>query len=194
MSVECKRCKEPRCESEFQRGRLCCNTCRNVARRELYSRTHRRQPSTSERFAARHSLDVITGCWPWTARKNAKGYGVFKATGEVSAHRVSWVLFRGAIPAEMFVCHRCDNPSCVNPDHLFLGTHDDNMRDMVDKGRQRSACGSAHPNAKFTEDDARAIRAEFALRKTTQRALAKRYGVSQTAIHFVTSEKHWRHA
>lgn len=77
------------------------------------------------------------GCWEWTAARSAAGYGWFKgAAGPELAHRVAWRLERGEIQAGLFVLHRCDNPRCVRPDHLFLGTNADNMADMVQKGRQ----------------------------------------------------------
>jgi hypothetical protein len=77
-------------------------------------------------------------CWTWAGSRSAKGYGRLNVGGAVcQAHRVSWELHRGAIPSDLFVLHRCDNPPCVNPDHLFLGTALDNSRDMVSKGRQK---------------------------------------------------------
>ena len=81
------------------------------------------------------------GCWTWTGKsRSGEGmrYGLFRANGKYQgAHRVAWQIVHGAIPAGMHVCHHCDNPICVRPDHLFLGTHLDNMRDMVAKGRNR---------------------------------------------------------
>ena len=95
-----------------------------------------------ERFNQKFIPEPNTGCWLWIARLNNRGYGVIgrgrRGDGTTAAHRVSWELFCGLIPNGMHVLHKCDNPPCVNPQHLFLGTHGDNMRDAVRKGRANS--------------------------------------------------------
>ena len=89
-----------------------------------------------ERFEAKFAR--TEGCWEWTAGKHWDGYGQFWLDGaNVLAHKASYLFFKGPIPSAMHVLHRCDNPACVNPDHLFPGTHQDNMNDMTRKGRQR---------------------------------------------------------
>lgn len=76
------------------------------------------------------------GCWEWTGTKDKHGYGRVRVDQrKARAHRVAWEAFKGEIPAGLHVLHRCDNPGCVNPEHLFLGTHGDNMRDREAKGR-----------------------------------------------------------
>lgn len=78
-------------------------------------------------------------CWLWTGKKAGNGYGQFIHDGDfIGAHRAAWMVLRGPIPTGMYVLHRCDVPLCINPDHLFLGTHRDNMRDMTAKGRHKS--------------------------------------------------------
>jgi hypothetical protein len=87
------------------------------------------------RFAAQHVPVPEAGCWLWVGT-TTRGYGRIRAFGSTQrAHRVSWLIHRGPIPSGIGVCHRCDTPSCVNPDHLFLGDQRDNLRDMVRKGR-----------------------------------------------------------
>lgn len=90
----------------------------------------------SDRLYSKIERDPLTGCFNWTASKHRSGYGQIKVSKKtLLAHRVSYQLHYGVDPLELNVCHKCDNPSCINPQHLFLGTHTDNMQDMVRKGR-----------------------------------------------------------
>lgn len=87
-------------------------------------------------------------CWPWIGAEHGRGYGgILINYKSVPAHRVAHALCKGVVPPGMFVLHRCDNPKCVNPAHLFLGTHQDNMDDMVSKGRSRNGWSSAQAKA-----------------------------------------------
>jgi hypothetical protein len=116
------------------------------------------------------------GCWLWTAGTNGKGYGKIRINRkDVTTHRVSWEMRNGPIPDGMCVCHKCDNPLCVNPDHLFLGTHAENMRDRDLKGRNAA-----------TKLSAEAVR-EILTRKESQSAYAKKFGVAQPTISMVQS-------
>ena len=152
--------------------------------------------SVNERFAQRYLVDKETGCWNWTAGVNAKGYGVIagevngkrytKVGQQMLAHRVAWILFRGDIPASeaahgTVVMHTCDNPRCVNPRHLQLGTQSDNVKDMHQKGR-RPACtpsGIAHWNSSFkSQEDIDLICSTVGQTK----ALAERFGVDVCTI------------
>lgn len=133
-----------------------------------------------------------SGCWDWTSYKRGpNGYGGFCSNQEkYYAHRASWLIHCGEIPEGMHVLHRCDNRSCVNPEHLFLGTHAENMADMAAKGRNRTPVlrGKAHGAAKLTEDDVRAIRAA---KGVTLQYLADKYGVANGHIHRIRSGKVW---
>jgi ribosome-binding protein aMBF1 (putative translation factor) len=106
-----------------------------------------------------------------------------------TAHRISWQLHNGPIPPGMFVCHRCDNPPCVNPDHLFLGTHADNLRDASRKGRMR--LGANNINAKLSEDTVRIIRA-LSASGLSQNTLSKQFGVAQVTIHKIIHRQLWK--
>jgi hypothetical protein len=116
------------------------------------------------RFEMQHIPEPNSGCWLWLGATSPSGYGNIYAFGSsLRAHRASWVIFRGAIPAGMHVLHKCDTPSCVNPDHLFLGSHADNMADKVRKGRgvpppvgRKTHCIRGHeligPNVRLSTD------------------------------------------
>lgn len=101
---------------------------------------------------------VTPGCWLWTGSRFAGGYGGIRDGDRVlRAHRVSYELYRGQIPEGLHVMHRCDNPLCVNPDHLSIGTHQDNMTDMYSKGRRIAASGLHNGAAKLGEEGYRRI-------------------------------------
>lgn len=133
-------------------------------------------------------------CWYWLAYTNIKGYGQFKFNGTMrTTHRVSYELVHGTIPAGLLVCHKCDNPSCVNPAHLFLGTNDDNMKDMVNKNRSHKPTGSINPKAKLVESDVIEIRNMYKTGRYTQLEIAKLYCISQPTVKDITKRQTWRH-
>lgn len=127
------------------------------------------------------------GCWNWTGTLNNKGYGRFQFEGKsYGAHRVAFAVGKNtALPGIVVVCHRCDNPRCMNPEHLFLGTLDDNNQDMRAKGRARAPKGEASPKCKLTEKDIADIRAS-ALR---QADLCRLYGISDGHMSRIISGK-----
>ena len=134
------------------------------------------------------------GCWEWTAGKFSAGYGALRVGDKQKyAHRISWELANGPIPAGLLVCHHCDNPGCVNPAHLFLGTKADNTRDMVEKGRQKVLRGEEHPSHKLTDGQVVSIRAAYDAGEGTHKELAARYKVSPAVIGRILIGKAWKH-
>lgn len=145
-------------------------------------------------FESRLKSDKATGCIEWTGGLNTSGYGHLSVAGKLMlAHRYAYTLKHGPIPQGMCVCHTCDNPVCCNVDHLFLGTHLDNMRDRTAKGRQRAPKGEESPHAKLTADQITAIRKEYAAGGISQAALGRKFGVSQTYVSDVVVGKTWAH-
>lgn len=145
-----------------------------------------------ERFWSK--VDKSGECWEWTASKDGSGYGKMLYRGAlVRASRLAWMFTFGEIPEDLFVCHHCDNPGCVNPEHLFLGTQKDNMLDMVAKDRQRKIgqLGEHNGRAKLTEADVREIRIRYEEGQSIP-VLALDFGVSIGAIHRALIGKHWR--
>lgn len=132
------------------------------------------------------------GCWEWTGANNGLGYGVFRMGGKrFYAHRYSYERHVGPIPDGMFVCHKCDNPACVRPDHLFIGTQADNLGDMKRKGR--SCFGSRNGNAKVGADDVARIRQQYHGRYTrpSLREIGEEYGLSLQQVYRIASHKRW---
>lgn len=134
-------------------------------------------------------------CWPWTGKKIKGGYGDFvrfvdgKWTHSI-AHRWSWVEANGPIPRGLFVCHRCDNPPCVNPSHLFLGTALDNERDKIAKGRLECRVGERNPNARIGPDDVREIR-RLRGEGRTLAGIARRYGLHPETVRRIALGRSW---
>lgn len=134
------------------------------------------------------------GCWLWVGAGTGTGYGHFmeRPGREVRAHRFSWQLANGPVPHGMCVLHRCDNPSCVNPAHLWLGTQLENVADMVRKGRAQRVSGEQRPCARLTEADVHAIRTSERY-KYSASMLARHYGVGRTTIRHVIAGTTWKH-
>jgi hypothetical protein len=136
------------------------------------------------------NVQKTANCWLWTGSMTQGGYGrIFNAQKGVTqyAHRIAWELHFGTIPTGLLVCHHCDNPRCVRPDHLFLGTIRDNAYDMVAKRRY-----SRGP-AKLAEVDVLTIRARYVIGDIIYKTLADQYGVSRTTIGKIIRREKWRH-
>ena len=162
-------------------------------------RAYTRVPA-SRRLAANYTPEPNTGCWLWTKCADRSGYGFMSVGGKAErAYRVAWALVHGDIPGGKVICHRCDQPSCINPDHLFLGDQADNIRDMMAKGRHGARKGTDNWSrgvdrhcAKLNDEDVRTIRALHAEGAGT-RALALRYSVDRTNIQLIVRRATWKH-
>ena len=173
---ECSKCHIPKPLNEFYRlassrdgYRPDCKTCRRVQDQARWHRdreniiarnraryyagnTHIHRLPEVERFWSKvQKNDTSDGCWLWMGSKSPSGYGMFHRKPFVSAHRFAWITIYGIIPDGMNVLHQCDNPACVRPEHLFLGTQGDNVRDMMRKGRWTSYHGRVYPNARVPQ-------------------------------------------
>lgn len=156
-------------------------------------------PAALTRFENSFLAEPTSGCWLWEKGYSNKGYGKFSlGLKTIGAHRASWMLYRGEIADGLFVCHKCDNRGCVNPDHLFLGTQVENMEDAARKGRldwfgtprENLRKGSDHPTSVLTEEDVREIKS---MSEVSGHRLAETYGVSATVIYNIRKGISWKH-
>lgn len=165
--------------------------------------------AVEDRFWSR--VKKTEGCWTWTGPATSDGYGrLFRGGKTIRAHRLSYEMHKGDIPDGMNVCHRCDNPPCVNPDHLFLGTTADNMADKKQKGRgnepsrsgnnhwmnrkpESVAKGSAFGRSDLTDSRVLQIKLRYVAGGITQRALAAEFGISYKNLNLILSGKTWKH-
>jgi hypothetical protein len=142
-----------------------------------------------ERFMSHVSIGF--NCWEWIGSKYNNGYGTVRSNKiQMPAHRRAWILFKGHIPKGFHVLHSCDNKSCVRPEHLWLGTRSDNMKDCVKKGRWGSGTfGDRNGRAKLSWQDVVQIRSLYPI--FTSRILASKFNVSQSTIQRIVSHKNW---
>jgi hypothetical protein len=142
----------------------------------------------SEKLERRMNKNGPNGCWIWTAGTIIKGYGRVRHAKKLwLAHRASWLVAHGPIPDGKFVLHRCDNPPCCNPDHLFLGDHAINDADKRAKGRQPSMKGTRNPNVRHTPDKILAIRAD----PRPVREIADELGCHPSYVYYIKKRKLW---
>ena len=144
------------------------------------------------RFQTKASIDLNNpaSCWLWTGHTNPQGYGrIGTSRGSEATHRVAYELFVGPVPEGLLVLHRCDVPSCVNPNHLFVGTILDNMADMTAKGRANRPKGEKQGRSKLTDVSVRLIRT----RGLSDSEFAKLFGVSIKAVWLARTNKTWKH-
>jgi hypothetical protein len=159
--------------------------------------------SLRDRLLRNIKINSETNCWEWQLARSPRGYGLLTVrspqspTGraQLRANRASWLAFKGDIPSGILICHQCDNPPCVNPAHLFLGTPKDNNDDAIRKGRARMGCyavGEANVAAKLTTDDVREIRRLLSL-NVVQRRIADRFDVAPSVICEISKRRAWAH-
>lgn len=161
-------------------------------------RTYQRLPVEVRFWRMVHKTE---DCWLWTGAKKEWGHGVINSGGRgraIRVSRLSWSLHYGEIPEGLLVCHKCDNPTCVRPEHLFLGTHADNMTDCKNKGRYdrtKRPRGEGHGMSKLTEQEVRAIRKLFSEheRRPTLKDAASKFGISLQSVHRIVTRKNWAH-
>lgn len=148
------------------------------------------RPFTKESFDSKYKK-MDNGCWEWLATKNQDGYGRVKRFGKLeSAHRVSYELYKGEL-GDKHVLHSCDNPSCVNPEHLWLGTHLENQKDKANKGRAKttSMTGESHPKHKLTTEQVLFIKNS----SLPTRVLMDMFHVSEMLIYGIRKGTRWKH-
>ena len=169
--------------------RVYCKMCAgDIGRR--YGNRRRYKKNTQVDFDKR--VDKSGNCWIWLGKPDTYGYGRMRFNGRDEAvHRLAYHFAYGEIPDGLFICHDCDNRMCVNPTHLYLGTNQDNLADMVQRGRSNR--GEARPNAKLKEAHVRQIRARYQDRRLSISLLAKEYGVTCSTIRSVITFRSWRH-
>lgn len=175
------------CDKALQaQSKYCSRQCANIGANK--ARVLAMKLTETRRFWAKvHKTD---DCWIWQGAIGNSGYGQVKIDGKVQlAHRVTWT-FKYGDPGELCVLHKCDNPPCVRPDHLFIGTKQDNSDDMVNKGRSYNRHGSKNPNNKLTPEQITEIRNLKG--KAKQVDIARKFGINQTHVSRIFRGEVWK--
>jgi len=129
-------------------------------------------------------------CWLWKAASYTNQYGTFwNGFAQVGAHVFSFIISKGPVPTGHYVCHKCDNPKCVNPDHLFVDKPKGNQQDMLRKGRANKSHSEHHPKTKLTPEQVRSIRCDT----RPLRAIAQTYQIRSSTVFYIRSGKHWKY-
>jgi hypothetical protein len=149
---------------------------------------------TNEKIIFNRHVIRKKGCWGWNGAKAHFGYGFMKSGGKMDrAHRVSWRIYKGKIPKGKLVLHKCDNPICSNPDHLYLGTQKDNIRDIYLRKRNHNQHGIKNHQSKLTEEKVIEIRKKYKGKHGELTMLGKEYGVNYNTIRMIIKKQRWKH-
>ncbi len=170
--------------SEIMRGNalVCSRRCRDDSKRKTFS---------ADDFWSK-VVKIENGCWTWNGLHDSNGYGLVNVDGvKTRCHRVAFTLTNGPVEKGKYVCHRCDNPGCCRPDHLFAGTALDNSRDCAEKGR--NCRGEKNWAARLKEDDIRQIRRLYGGGGYLQREVGVLFGISQMHVYKIVHHKIWKH-
>jgi predicted XRE-type DNA-binding protein len=151
---------------------------------------NQRFKSEEERFAEKYTVEP-NGCWIWNTGPRAEYPKFWTGYGYERANRYVWRKTNGPPEPGKEICHTCDTPACVNPEHLFIGTHSDNMIDRSAKGRLPSRKGELNQRAKLSQKDVEVIRARYAQGGISQQALANEYGIGQVTVSHLIRGKTW---
>lgn len=192
ITYNCLYCGKPNPKTRGKyRNKFCCRKCC----------CNSRVRSLSERFWEK--VSKTESCWLWTGATARGGYGLTSADKKrIRAHRASFEMAYGKIPEGLLVCHKCDNPPCVRPDHLFLGTQQDNVADRHEKGRTSRACekqkqsvpkGEKCHLSKLTEKDVLDIRVRCQPGQRNMAQVAREYGLSSVNVQCIVHRKTWKH-
>ena len=147
----------------------------------------------ASRFWAKVEIKGLLDCWLWTGCKHSDGYGHIRDGRKVmSAHRIAWELVYGSIPTGQYICHHCDVPACVNPNHLFIGSQKDNMDDMNAKGRGNYLKGEQNGFSKLTEENVLAIRS-LGKQDLKHADIAKRFSIQRSQVSAIMTRRAWKH-
>jgi len=188
-----RKCSIENCDKPFVARGFCGAHYMEARRADQGFSAVRPHGSLEDRFFSK--VIKLDDCWMWAGNKRSNGYGAIQQGGRgsrtLSAHRVSYEIHKGEIPDGMVVMHSCDNPSCVNPDHLSVGTYKQNTHDMIAKGRKRTVApkGTGNGKAKLNDDLVRYIRQS----DKKAASIARELGLSENCIRGVLSGRTWSH-
>ena len=208
MTKRCRICQTQKLDSDFYAySGFSCKSCIRARVANRYERIYgtQRPPRNNQyhRFTIKerveYYIEKTESCWTWKGPRNASGYGILRGRDCPStlAHRTVYEVFVGPIPDGFCVCHHCDNPPCVNPSHLWIGTNIDNVRDMVSKNRQSRVGtnfkkGEERVQSKLVTPQVLQIR-ERALAGESHRKLAQEFGISNAQVSNIRTGKSWSH-